>query len=456
MRVPRPSTRPWFAAAAVLAIAAILIATGVGNTHATEPANQQVEENTPGGTAVGTPLNASATGGTVSYALTGPDAASFTINPATGEVSLAPDVSPDFEARSEYSLTVTATADVTVWVLNVDEPGAVALSTDEPGAGETITATLTDPDGGIANTRWSWARSDGDASNAIPDATTASYTTATADIGHHITAMVSYDDATGAGRQASASTAHPVRNDPPVFPDETATRQVEENADRGTPVGPPVTASDPNGDDVSYSLTGSTDFDIDPDTGQISVTEGANLDHESQASHILTVTATDAHGDAASANVTINVANVEEAGAVALSHDLLRAGAVITATLTDPDGSVSGESWQWSRSDEPISGANASSHIATADDVGHALTATVNYSDGHGPGKSASATTASEVGNDAPAFDAATFSRAIDENAPAGTAVGEPIAAIDPNGDPVFYTLTRRRRLLGAGRLGPS
>ena len=189
MRVPRPFTRPWIAAAAVVAIAAILVATGVGNTHATEPADQQIEENTPGGAAVGTPLNASATGGSLSYALTGPDAASFTINAATGEVSLASDVSPDFEARSEYSLIVTATADVTVQVLNVDEPGA----------GETITAALTDPDGGITNARWSWAHSDGDASNAIPGATAASYTTATADIGHRITAMVSYDDATGAG-----------------------------------------------------------------------------------------------------------------------------------------------------------------------------------------------------------------------------------------------------------------
>ena len=441
MRVPRPSTRPWVAAAA-LAIVAILVATGVGNTHATEPADQQIQENTPGGAAVGTPLNASATGGTVSYALTGPDAASFTINAATGEVSLAPDVSPDFEAKADYAITVTAATDVTVRVLNVDEPGAVALSTEQPGAGETITASLTDPDGGVANVRWSWARSDGGAANAIPDATTASYTTATADIGHHITATASYDDAAGAGKQASAATAHPVRNDPPAFPDETAMRQVDENATVGTPIGAPVTAADPNGDDVTYSVTGSADFDIDPDTGQLSVADGTTLDHESQAVHTVTVTATDAHGDAASTDVTINVANVEEAGAVTLSHDLLRSGAVITATLSDPDGSVSGEAWRWSRGDAPISGANASSHTATADDVGHVLTASVQYSDGHGPGKSARAATASEVGNDAPAFDAATFDRAIDENADAGTAAGEPIAATDPNGDPVSYTIT--------------
>ena len=167
MRIPRLPARPRVAVAAVVAAAAILIATGVGNTHATEPTNQQVDENTPGGTAVGTPLNASATGTTVSYALSGTDATSFTINPATGEVSLAPDVSPDFEAKSQYSLTVTATADVIVQVLNVDEPGTVALSTHEPGAGETITAALTDPDGGMTNVRWSWARSDGDGWNDL-------------------------------------------------------------------------------------------------------------------------------------------------------------------------------------------------------------------------------------------------------------------------------------------------
>ena len=124
--------------------------------------------------------------------------------------------------------------------------------------------------------------------------------------------------------------------------------------------------------------------------------------------------------------MTVNVANVEEPGAVTLSHDLLRAGTVITATLTDPDGSVSGKTWQWSRSDEPIAGAQSDTYTAASDDVGHVLSAAVNYNDGHGPDKSASAATASEVGNDAPFFPAATFSRAVDENAPVGTAVGEP------------------------------
>ena len=59
MRIPRLPARPWIAAAAVVAAAAILVATGVGKTHATEPANQQVEEKAPGGTAWARPCPSS-------------------------------------------------------------------------------------------------------------------------------------------------------------------------------------------------------------------------------------------------------------------------------------------------------------------------------------------------------------------------------------------------------------
>src|SRR5262249_5058221 len=45
-------------------------------------------------------------GGTVTYALTGADAAAFTINSSTGAVSF--NASPDFEAKSSYSFNVKA------------------------------------------------------------------------------------------------------------------------------------------------------------------------------------------------------------------------------------------------------------------------------------------------------------------------------------------------------------
>ena len=431
------------AVAAFAVLAALLVPGQDQRVQANEPAPQaRINENSPSGSPVGTPMQATAAGSAVRYALSGPDAASFTIDPDTGEVSLAEGVSPDFEAKAEYDVTVTASANVPVQVVNVNELGTVNLSTDTPAIGETIAASIDDPDGGVSNLAWSWARSSTDGWDAISGANEASYTPNTADIGHRLQATASYDDAAGPGQEVTAATANPVRNDPPQFASDSETPEVREDAGGGTHVGAPVVATDPNGNEITYSASGGSHFVVDTNTGQISVAEGASLDHETAPSHSLTITATDSHGDAAETTVTVNVVNVEEPGTVTLSHDELRAGAVVTAILTDPDGSVSGETWQWSRSDEPIGGATASSYTATAADVGHALTAFVRYDDGHGSGKSAQATTASQIGNDVPAFPSSSIQRAIDENAPVGTAAGEPVAATDPNDDPLAYWLT--------------
>ena len=98
MRIPKLPTRPLIAAAAALA-AVVILTTGIGHTHATEPVNPQVAENSHGGTPIGTPMSATSTAGTMSYSLSGTDATNFTINPSTGEISLAQNVSPDFETK---------------------------------------------------------------------------------------------------------------------------------------------------------------------------------------------------------------------------------------------------------------------------------------------------------------------------------------------------------------------
>ena len=443
-----PTLRGWGIATLTLLLivlaAALTMRTDTGNTHAQEQGNTRINENSQGGAPVGTPIQATTSGAPPTYSLSGPGASSFTINPQTGEVSLAQDASLDFETRTQYQVTVTASSQVIIEVANVNEPGTVSLSTDEPGAGETITATLEDPDGGISNTRWSWARLEGNGPVAIDGASSSSYTTVTADIGHRISATARYDDDAGAGRQATGATARQVRNDPPAFAASALTLQVPENAHTGTAVGDPITAQDPNGHRVSYSITGSDSFQVDAGTGQLQVTEAAVLDHETRNSHQLTLTATDSHGGQASVLVTVSVTNAEEPGALTLQHGTLRRGTALTTVLEDPDGSVSHESWQWSRSGDPIDGARDSSYTATSDDVGHTLGVTVSYQDGHGPGKSASAATASAVGNDPPIFPSGSLTRNIDENAPAGAAAGDPVTAQDPNGDTLSYQTNSR------------
>ena len=418
-------TRKWLPATALALAAAValLVYLAISAAHPTQAnpnPGAQIDENSAPGASLGHPVSISPAGLSAAYSLSGPDAGSFRIDSATGEVSLADGVSPDFEAKSRYDVTVTVSAGVVITVNNLNEPGQVSLSNDSPSAGDTVTATLSDPDGGVTGASWAWSRGEDGNWDPIPGANGASYTAQSGDIGHRLRAEASYDDAAGTGNQASAATANPVKNDPPAFASSAVNRSVPEDAADGTDVGAPVTATDPNGHDVQYSLTGSSAFTVHETTGQISVSGDGALDHEAQAQHVLTLTATDPHQGQGSTTVTVSVANVEEPGAVSLSHGQLRRGTTVAAELTDPDGDISNVSWQWQRGQNDIPGATGSSYVAAAEDVGHRLQAVANYDDGHGTGKSARAATTVAVGNDAPAFDEAAPERSVDENAPAG------------------------------------
>ena len=424
-----------------LMLAAAITAAAASGTR--QPAlNASLPENSPGGASLGIPMETAAPAGTVAYSLSGPDAGLFDIDPATGEITLAQGASPDFETRTSYAVTITASANLAVMVENVDEPGSVSLSTGSPRSGEALSANLTDPDGSVSALSWRWQRSIQEGWEDIPGATAPDYTPGAGDVGRRLQAVAAYDDGSGHGRTAQAATGEPVLNDPPEFGAETASLAVDENTAPGAAVGDPITASDRNGDDITYSLTGRGEFTVDPQTGQISVAEGTALNHEAAGAHSLTLRAEDVHGDHDEISVTVNVNNLDETGTLTLSHGNLRAGSVLSASLDDPDGSVDNETWQWRRDGEDIQGTNSGSYTAVDDDVGHVLSVSVSYTDGHGPGKSAEASTASAVGNDAPAFPSETMERSIDENAPAGAAAGAPVTAADPNGDPLTYSMT--------------
>ena len=167
--------------------------------------------------------------------------------------------------------------------------------------------------------------------------------------------------------------------------------------------------------------------------------------------------------------VKVTVENADEAGVVALSKTQPRVGIAVTASLTDPDGSISGLTWQWSRSNTAIENANSDTYKPVTEDVTNTLKATASYTDGHGSGKTAEADSAHEVAvdtrNKAPAFvdqdtdtdgvqnDMAT--RKVDENTEADAAddaaendetadnVGAVVMATDPdpNAETPTYTL---------------
>ena len=91
-------------------------------------------------------------------------------------------------------------------------------------------------------------------------------------------------------------------------------------------------------------------------------------------------------------------------GVVALNGLPPQVNRELTARLTDPDGGVSGASWQWQRrlgatgAWEAIgSVGGSSSYTPSSSDVGYYLRASVRYTDHHGPNKSAEGTTSAPV-----------------------------------------------------------
>ena len=97
-------------------------------------ATRSVDGNSASGANVGAAVTAmDADGDTLTYALGGTDAASFAIDPATGQLMTL--AALDFETKPTYSVTVTASdsgglsdsIDVTITVTNVDEMGEVTL-----------------------------------------------------------------------------------------------------------------------------------------------------------------------------------------------------------------------------------------------------------------------------------------------------------------------------------------
>ena len=106
----------------------------------------------------------------------------------------------------------------------------------------------------------------------------------------------------------------------------------------------------------------------------------------------VTVRASDGANTVAHA-VTVTVMNEEEPGTLRLSSEQPQVGAVLTATLMDPDGDITGRSWTWARSQNrstwsAIEGAGTRFYTPVEADLNHYLRVTASYSDGEGDGKS--------------------------------------------------------------------
>ena len=194
-------------------------------------------------------------------------------------------------------------------------------------------------------------------------------------------------------------------NNLPVFAVGTSTSlSVVINAPAGTSIGQPFSATDADtGDTVTYSLEGAdtASFDINGSTGQMRTKAGVTLEAKT---YNVTVKAADQKGGSANIAVTIEIEDRD--GSVSLSPSSPQFGDRVIATLSDPDGGVTGVTWQWSISSNGTSGwtivlgATSSTFTIAEVHVGNYLRATASYTDAVASGKSVEAVTTAAVSED--------------------------------------------------------
>ena len=355
--------------------------------------------------------------GPIDWKLSGTDRGDFTIDGGVLKFAAVPDYEDEADSNRDniYHVTVTAfdgdavdganqeSLSVVVTVTDLDEPGTVTLSSLQPQVGTALTATLVEPDRPLTGLTWTWHSSASQFGpwDLISGANSPTYTPVDADVGRYLRVTASYSDKHGTGKMVRAVSDNAVRAAPPTNTDpefparEDGMRIVAENTAQDTTtgrlVGRAVAATDADNDTLTYALSGSHAalFGIDPRSGQLRTK--TQLDYESRVSYSVTVTARDPSNASDSIPVTISVTNVEEAGTVTFSSEFPRVGRALTATLTDPDGGMSGTVWEWYRSTSRfggwvlIDGASSRTYSPADADLDHRLRAIAQYTDRHEP-----------------------------------------------------------------------
>ena len=286
--------------------------------------SRSVAEAQPVGAAVGGPVSAADPdrGDTLTYALSGPDAAAFAIA-STGQISTA--VVLDYETKNFHAVVVTATdsagesatTTVLISVTDVGPPSAPAAPavSETSGSTSSLDVSWTAPSSGAPisdyDVQYRVGSAGGFTSWSHDGVGTTTVITGLID-GTSYQIQVRAQSSEGAGDWSASGTGTTTRaNDPPVFGEGTAAQRfVPEDSPVGTGVGGPVSATDPDGDTLNYTLSGADagSFTIDGSSGQIST--AVSLDYDRKNSYAVTVTATDTGGLTGTIAVTISVTEV--------------------------------------------------------------------------------------------------------------------------------------------------
>ena len=240
----------------------------------------------------------------------------------------------------------------------------------------------------------------------------------------------------------------PAPNQPPVFSEGTSTtRSIAENTGAGQNIGNPVSATDSDGDRLTYSLQGrdASAFTIVSGSGQLRTRSGVTYDYETKNSYSVTVRVQDGEGGSANITVTITLTDENEPpdrpDAPVVTASTLNSLSLRWTAPTNPGPAISDYDVQYreaggSFTDWPHTGTGTTTTIT-------GLTANTRYEiqvrarNAQGVSNWSPSATGTTIANQSPVFSEGTSTtRSIAENTGAGQNIGNPVSATDGDNDP--------------------
>ncbi|WP_168565747.1 cadherin domain-containing protein [Crateriforma spongiae] len=335
----------------------------------------------------------------------------FAINASSGQITIADNTNLDHESTDSYTLTLqvsdgantSATQTITINVTDVNDVVPVIDAGQTFTVAENVadnhvvgTATATDSDGTLQG--WTITAGNGDGIFAI-NASSGQITIAdNSNLDHESTDIYTLTLQVSDGANTSATQTVTINvtdvNDVVPVIDAGQTFTVAENVADNHVVGT-ATATDSDGTLQGWTITagnGDGIFAINASSGQITIADNSNLDHESTDSYTLTLQVSDGTNTSATQTVTINVSDVNEAatGTPGITGSAMTGQtlSVDMSSVSDPEG-IQSEAFQWYADGVSLIGQTGSTITLDATHVGKAISVSVVVTDNTGNTESA-------------------------------------------------------------------
>src|SRR6056300_1269608 len=418
-------------------------------------ANQvNVSETVPAGTVVATFSATDPEGNALTYSLSGSGSDLMTVS-ESGEITLTGGL--DFETDSLLGVileisdgTNTTIEEITINVINDDEPATIAATLSSASFAETsavgaaiASINATDPEGSPVTYSLSGTGSDNfsiDANGNITLASGLDYETATS---YELTVVV--DDGTYASTEVITVNVADV-NEAPSLSATVAFNAFQENTATGTIIAT-SSVSDPEAGAITYSLsgTGSENFSVSSDG---TITLASALDYETATAYAITLTASDG-ANSVSETLTINVGDINEAlsltnsmAASSFAENIAIGTTIATSSVSDPEAGAITYSLSGAGSENFSVSSDGTITLASALDyeTATAYAITLTASDG---ANSVSETLTINVGdiNEAPSLTNSIAASSFAENIAIGTTIATS-SATDPETGAITYSLS--------------